>query len=181
MAGVAAAAGSGVGVIGSRGRISVEVCVVVAKVNGFLPWTGAVAVRGFGGHFARLAINTGVDFILEIGLVRSQRVVGLRVCSVCGCAGMRVRGCRCAGSVLSAVIQVTVHPGIEFVGEVGLMRSCGGFGRTCLVARQIGDVFLVIVCGRHDAGMMYAIKGWIWFSMFKSSDVIFNDSGFLSV
>lgn len=46
-----------------------------------------------------------------------------------------MRVCRggCPRSVLSAVVQVTVHPRVEFVVDVGSMRSCGGCGGACFV------------------------------------------------
>lgn len=74
MARVTAAGGS---IVGGSGR-----SVVVTRINGLLPWPGAVAIRGLGGHFACLAVHAGIEFILDIGLVWSERVIGLRVCYI---------------------------------------------------------------------------------------------------
>lgn len=74
MAGITASGGS---IVGSSGR-----SVVIALINGLLPWPGAVVIRGFGGHFACLAVHAGIEFILDIGLVWSERVIGLRICCV---------------------------------------------------------------------------------------------------
>lgn len=65
-------AGITAGMIGRGGRSRVDVCVVVvAGIDTLISWTGTLDIRGLGCHFAGLNIHVWIEFILEIGPVRS--------------------------------------------------------------------------------------------------------------
>jgi hypothetical protein len=76
---VAGAIAAGCRVVGGSSRGSIEVCAVISLINGLFSGSGAIPIRGFGGHFSRLTVYAGIEFILDIGLVWSQGVVCLRV------------------------------------------------------------------------------------------------------